>query len=84
MEFKDATTYKVQFFGKHDYAYVPISNTKIFTSRNPNAPLDEKSQAEIDACMPVSLNWSISLHQNVPLLTHFLFSNRRLSPTLMH
>lgn len=56
MEFKDATTYKVQFFGKHDYAYVPISNTKIFTPRNPNAQLDEKARAEIDACMPVSLN----------------------------
>lgn len=58
MEFKDATTYKVQFFGKHDSAYVPISNTKVFTPRDPNRLVADKYKADLDACKPVSLNTS--------------------------
>lgn len=73
MEFKDATTYKVQFFGKHDYAYVPISNTKTFTPRNPNTQLDEKARSEINACMPVILYTYFLLNTSVHYSFIFCF-----------
>lgn len=84
MDFKDVATYKVQFFGKHDYANVPISNTKLFTPRNPNGQLDEKSRAEIEACMPVSRKKYFSLNTNSTIYSIFLFqigSSRLLRST---